>query len=398
MSAYMNMCIPKDGALLLSDAQLDRVIEYLRQEPNLDRRISGFNRFFLLCSLCQLLEIDFVTPEVGCFLNNFSEGWANGIRFCRFTRDPQYQYCQEELEFIRNRLKESEPSYISLYADWNPNRREYFETLVQNISFRYSDKEYVNIVDNYFKSNNLIYEVTTAVVRDIELLCRMTYCNSGQLHIHDYKDKSDWLKLFIQFRMRHVRHQFEHPQPCKRGSTLGSHDQSDPSAPLVEEGSAYSKDICSICLDLLKVSDQALIQTPCKHLFCKICLMKWFKQSSSCPNCRAPFKDFVMDGMIMEATDQLRGLTTRGTPITCLRPSRPFPEYFEIPLLGTVACILCLDDLDINEPYGSWCSDQRHRVHQKCFDNFKNETKSCIWCYMKQRKPDIMSLWELWHF
>lgn len=48
---------------------------------------------------------------------------------------------------------------------------------------------------------------------------------------------------------------------------------------------------CSICMD--EVKDKATL--PCKHSFCKGCIVKWSETSTTCPNCREPFT-FIKHG------------------------------------------------------------------------------------------------------
>ena len=74
--------------------------------------------------------------------------------------------------------------------------------------------------------------------------------------------------------------------------------------------------ICTICFDIIKTA----IQTPCGHVFCLSCLMKWtFYQvqptvefwlegapSNTCPTCRSPYEPYltslilVLDRIISE--------------------------------------------------------------------------------------------------
>ena len=45
--------------------------------------------------------------------------------------------------------------------------------------------------------------------------------------------------------------------------------------------SGPSSDTCGICLDEVVVS-----RTDCNHKFCKDCMNKWLRQSTTCPQCR----------------------------------------------------------------------------------------------------------------
>jgi hypothetical protein len=49
------------------------------------------------------------------------------------------------------------------------------------------------------------------------------------------------------------------------------------------------ENICSICLDKIKISTQ--IDTVCKHFYHKYCLDIWLQNNTSCPLCRQQIKD-----------------------------------------------------------------------------------------------------------
>ena len=42
---------------------------------------------------------------------------------------------------------------------------------------------------------------------------------------------------------------------------------------------------CSICVEQLKVGDE-IVRLKCKHHFHKACIVPWFKNNNTCPNCR----------------------------------------------------------------------------------------------------------------
>lgn len=48
---------------------------------------------------------------------------------------------------------------------------------------------------------------------------------------------------------------------------------------------------CPICSnplhDIVARDPEALVRTPCRHIFCASCLAEWLKEHKSCPNCRA---------------------------------------------------------------------------------------------------------------
>lgn len=48
-------------------------------------------------------------------------------------------------------------------------------------------------------------------------------------------------------------------------------------------------DDCAICLEQMKVGD-TVIETQCKHVFHKDCILLWFNRSHLCPLCRGPQK------------------------------------------------------------------------------------------------------------
>lgn len=50
-----------------------------------------------------------------------------------------------------------------------------------------------------------------------------------------------------------------------------------------------NRSTCAICADYLSVSDCAAC--PCGHTFHYVCIMRWKKESSTCPQCRLKFKD-----------------------------------------------------------------------------------------------------------
>lgn len=53
--------------------------------------------------------------------------------------------------------------------------------------------------------------------------------------------------------------------------------------------------LCSICLETIDVDHQC--QTNCNHIFCKVCLDKWFdKEKISCPMCRTKIQYFQHQG------------------------------------------------------------------------------------------------------
>ena len=58
---------------------------------------------------------------------------------------------------------------------------------------------------------------------------------------------------------------------------------------------AESTDACSICLNDMKGG--LVLQTPCKHSFCSMCIKEWLKVSRQCPLCRQPctVQDLLME-------------------------------------------------------------------------------------------------------
>ena len=46
---------------------------------------------------------------------------------------------------------------------------------------------------------------------------------------------------------------------------------------------------CEICREDFKVG-HAIIQLPCKHIFCKNCIFTWLKANNTCPCCRDDVK------------------------------------------------------------------------------------------------------------
>ncbi len=53
----------------------------------------------------------------------------------------------------------------------------------------------------------------------------------------------------------------------------------------------YSLEIrCPICLHRVKNASRPNI---CYHVYCRVCLKEWAKQSKKCPNCRATFSKII---------------------------------------------------------------------------------------------------------
>jgi Ring finger domain len=52
---------------------------------------------------------------------------------------------------------------------------------------------------------------------------------------------------------------------------------------------------CTICQNKLKIGDE-IVRLRCKHHFHKSCVVPWFKNNNTCPNCRAAATDLGADG------------------------------------------------------------------------------------------------------
>jgi len=51
------------------------------------------------------------------------------------------------------------------------------------------------------------------------------------------------------------------------------------------------EDICVICYDI--IDNNLLCKTNCNHIYCKVCLHKWFDRGNiNCPMCRIPIKSY----------------------------------------------------------------------------------------------------------
>lgn len=44
--------------------------------------------------------------------------------------------------------------------------------------------------------------------------------------------------------------------------------------------------LCSICLELFKITNELVCANHCNHIFHKTCLDEWLQQNETCPNCR----------------------------------------------------------------------------------------------------------------
>jgi hypothetical protein len=47
---------------------------------------------------------------------------------------------------------------------------------------------------------------------------------------------------------------------------------------------------CCICMN-----NDSNCKTECNHSFCKVCIMKWYKKSKTCPVCRQPMHIFIIN-------------------------------------------------------------------------------------------------------
>ena len=51
------------------------------------------------------------------------------------------------------------------------------------------------------------------------------------------------------------------------------------------ESAVGDKTICEVCLENYKPG-HFIVQLPCRHIFCKICIFTWLKEKATCPSCR----------------------------------------------------------------------------------------------------------------
>lgn len=57
--------------------------------------------------------------------------------------------------------------------------------------------------------------------------------------------------------------------------------------------------LCSICLELFRITNELVCANHCNHIFHKTCLDEWLQQNETCPNCRTNLNRnnvFVNDG------------------------------------------------------------------------------------------------------
>ena len=61
-----------------------------------------------------------------------------------------------------------------------------------------------------------------------------------------------------------------------------------------EKAKKVDGSLCSICIAKFKVGDE-IVRLKCKHHFHKACVVPWFKDNNTCPNCRAPATDLLLE-------------------------------------------------------------------------------------------------------
>jgi hypothetical protein len=52
------------------------------------------------------------------------------------------------------------------------------------------------------------------------------------------------------------------------------------------------QDVCPICLDDMDVNNA--VESPCNHIFCRLCIEEWLKKSELCPVCKYCF-NYIID-------------------------------------------------------------------------------------------------------
>ena len=45
---------------------------------------------------------------------------------------------------------------------------------------------------------------------------------------------------------------------------------------------------CNICMEDIEVG-RKMMRLDCKHVFCQVCIERWFADHNTCPNCRHVF-------------------------------------------------------------------------------------------------------------
>ena len=79
--------------------------------------------------------------------------------------------------------------------------------------------------------------------------------------------------------------------------------------------SILEKDTCSICMDVFSTP----VLTPCHHVFCMQCIVPWFTQSQSCPQCRTPMRH---EQLTVMTTAVVVPANTDPLPVRVLTPTR----------------------------------------------------------------------------
>lgn len=52
----------------------------------------------------------------------------------------------------------------------------------------------------------------------------------------------------------------------------------------------HEEEICYICMDHYRMGTRVLT-LPCKHTFCRRCVVKWLNENDTCPVCRYKFPE-----------------------------------------------------------------------------------------------------------
>ena len=74
---------------------------------------------------------------------------------------------------------------------------------------------------------------------------------------------------------------------------LGIEDITTVTKELQSKETLDEDDLCVICQDSLTATEDVVVETLCKHRFCKTCLSTWLAKHKKCPTCMVNLEDLV---------------------------------------------------------------------------------------------------------
>ena len=58
---------------------------------------------------------------------------------------------------------------------------------------------------------------------------------------------------------------------------------------------------CSVCLEqYMRDINPPMNRNPCGHTFCQPCITRWMRTSRSCPECRGPITNTVLNRSLLD--------------------------------------------------------------------------------------------------